>query len=109
MENLAFLLKEILQEKHLLLWKISSFLVGKMEHVKTEISQPSKVLCSFQADSTSVLSFTSRSCGPLLVIMGGKLTLIIKSTPPHLPLFLVTLMLRPPLQWGGLKGQLLEQ
>lgn len=72
MENLAFLLKEILQEKHLLLWKISSFWVGKKEHVKTEIFQSSDVLCQLQADSTSVLSFTSHSCGPPLIFTVGK-------------------------------------
>lgn len=47
MENLAFLLKEIFQEKHLLLWKNSFCWVGKMEHVKTEILQCSDVLCQF--------------------------------------------------------------
>lgn len=47
MENLAFLLKEIFQEKHLLLWKISSFRAGKMEHVKAEIFQPSDASCQF--------------------------------------------------------------
>lgn len=47
MENLAFLLKEIFQEKHLLLWKNSSFRVGKMEHVKSEILQPSEAWCQF--------------------------------------------------------------
>lgn len=47
MENLAFLLKEIFQEKHLLLWKNSSCWVGKMEHVKSEILQCRDVLCQF--------------------------------------------------------------
>lgn len=49
MENLVFLLKEIFQEKHLLQWKIASSWVGKMEHVKTEILQPSKAWCQFPA------------------------------------------------------------
>lgn len=85
MENLAFLLKEIFQEKHLLLWKNSSFWVGKMEHVKTEIFQSSNVLCQLQADSTSELHFSFLWIPTHLY--RRETHLIITSTPPRLPAF----------------------
>lgn len=88
MENLAFLLKEIFQEKHLLLWKNSFCWVGKMEHVKTEILQCGDVLCQFSGrlHLCVELHFSFLWCP--LIFTGRKPPQITTSAPSHLPAFL---------------------
>lgn len=88
MENLAFLLKEIFQEKHLLLWKISSFWVGKMEHVKTEIFQSSDASCQFSGRLHLCVELHFSFLWSLTCLYRRETCLIIKSTHPHLPTFL---------------------